>query len=503
MRRENRSDRASRRRTAGTLACLLAGLLLIGAETVAAPAPPADAEVTRAVESEFWSDELVDANAIDVSTSEGIVTLSGSVDSILAKERADRIAASIVGVRGVINRIDVTGVERDDDELETAVESALLRDPATDSYEVEVGVTDGRVTLTGTVDSWSEKQLSATVAKGVRGVREIQNEIQIDGAADRSDREIEEEIEARLENDVRVDDYGIAVAVEDGVVTLSGTVGSLAEKRRAGGDAWVAGVKSVDTDALDIEWWARDEMRRDDVIATRSDEKIAEAVRDAFFYDPRVSSFDVDVHAASGAVTLSGVVDNLAAKEAAEEDARNVTGVWRVQNHLKVRPQTIPPDEALEGRVAAALAEDEYVERWEIDVSAHMGRVYLSGNVDNSFEKEWAESLAERTNGTVRVFNNIEYEHEWDWKPDWEIREQVNGQLTWSPFVDADDVEVDVNAGVVTLTGKVDTWAERSDAEENAWEGGAKDVRNELAVESRIYGPIARFHAPWDYRPYP
>ena len=106
---------------------------------------------------------------------------------------------------------------------------------------------------------------------------------------------------------------------------------------------------------------------------TCPDDEIAQAVRDAFVYDPRVLSFDPRVHVSNGVVTLSGVVDNLAAKQAAEQDARNVVGVAGVRNHLKVRPDEIPPNDVLEARVGRALIDDEHVERWEVDVEAYSG----------------------------------------------------------------------------------------------------------------------------------
>ena len=80
-----------------------------------------------------------------------------------------------------------------------------------------------------------------------------------------------------------------------------------------------------------------------------------------------------------GTVTLKGVVDNLAARRAAEQDARNVIGVRRVKNYLKVRPDVIPTNEELETRVALALSNDPFVERWDVDINAFSGSVYLSG----------------------------------------------------------------------------------------------------------------------------
>ena len=471
------------------LSMVLAGLLVCLAAPAAA-ADIADPDITYAIENQLRKDAFVNANAVDIHTQSGVTTLTGTVSNLLARERVERIAEHVVGVRAVINLIQVEPSEaKSDMELKKAVEGALLRDPATDSYEVTVTAAGGAVTLTGSVDSWQEKDLCTQVAKQVPGVMEIQNNLLVVYNENRPDLEVKTDIEGRLANDILVDDNLVEVSVEDGNVTLSGTVGSLAEKSRARRDAWVLGTKSVNADALEIKPWARDELRRKDLYAGRSDDDLARAVEDALVYDPRVSGFQVDVHAKNGTVTLSGVVDNLPAMRAAQEDALNVIGVWRVKNYLKVRPDEIPTSEKLEARIASAIEADPIVDRADVTIDAYAGTVFLRGTVNTSYEKDRAEELASGAMGVVQVVNNLDYEHVWAWKPDWEIREEVKDELFWSPFVNHTDVEVQVDHGVVTLTGHVGTWSEMEAAEHNAYEGGAKDVRNELTVTFPAYGP--------------
>jgi osmotically-inducible protein OsmY len=112
--------------------------------------------------------------------------------------------------------------------------------------------------------------------------------------------------------------------------------------------------------------------------------------------------------------------------------------------------------------------------------------------VNTSFESNQAERVAETVKGALYVVNSLEYDYQWTWKPDPEIREDIQDQLMWSPFVDEDDVNVEVDYGVATLSGRVDTWGEREAAEDNAYQGGAKDVRNELLVAYEYYGPFYR-----------
>jgi osmotically-inducible protein OsmY len=68
-------------------------------------------------------------------------------------------------------------------------------------------------------------------------------------------------------------------------------------------------------------------------------------------------------------------------------------------------------------------------------------------------------------------------------RSDREIHDAIHHELVWSPFVDAEQVDIDVQDGRVTLTGTVETWREYHAAEENAYEGGALIVSNRLEVQ--------------------
>jgi osmotically-inducible protein OsmY len=441
-----------------------------------------DQDITYAIETEFMLDEEVEAHLIDVSTADGVVTLSGSVNNVLAKVRAKELAETVKGVRSVINTIEVNAVKRSDDAIKADVDKALLADPAAESYEITTTVDNRTVTVDGTVESWQEMQLAENVVRGVKGVREIVNNLDIVYKDSHTDREIETEIERRLEEDVWVDAELIDVSVEDGKVTLSGSIGSAAERRRARADAWVAGTESVDVEDLNVEWWVKDEMEREKPVVSRPSNVVEQAVQDAFLYDPRVYSFDLEVKVRDGKAILSGVVSNMKAKQAAETDARNTRGVWTVENHIRVRPDSLPANSVLEERVRDALLRDPFTELFEIDVRAVNGKVYLNGTVNTSFERDRAEDIAWRVKGVIEVENQLDYEHSWTKKKDWEIRDDVRDQIFWSPYVDRADVQVRVENGIVILTGEVDSWSEWHAAEDNAYEGGAKDVRNELTL---------------------
>ncbi|MGC9324685.1 MAG: BON domain-containing protein [Desulfomonilia bacterium] len=467
---------------------LVVGLLMLGAPGAGDAREITDFDITIAVQREFVNDPGVMSHQIDVKTEDGVAVLSGIVDNIRAKDRATLVAESIRGVRSVVNRITVSPPEKvKDSEIQENVKRILLYDPATDSYDIKVKVDDGVVTLTGNVDSWQERKLAGTVAKGVSGVVGLNSDILVTYETDRLDEDIENEIEARLDWDVLVDARFIKVDVDDGKVMLKGRVGSAREKTHAMTLSWVADVSSVNTDAVDIDWAMRDEMKRDTAVI-KTDEEIRTAILDAFRYDPRVYSFNPDVKVSGGIVTLTGTVSNLMAKNAAEQDAENTAGVWRVKNYLRVRPTLSwmdNDDEQIQRTIRNRFVFDPVVDSNEIGVKVLNGKAYLTGMVDTTFEKMEAEDIASSVKGVIVVQNNIDVRpYAVNEKSDWEIRQDINDELWWSPFVDANEVTVTVNDGVVTLTGTVDSWSEYRAAVKNAYDGGAESVINELKVEN-------------------
>jgi osmotically-inducible protein OsmY len=68
-------------------------------------------------------------------------------------------------------------------------------------------------------------------------------------------------------------------------------------------------------------------------------------------------------------------------------------------------------------------------------------------------------------------------------RSDREIHDEIHQEMVWSPFVDADQIDVDVDQGRATLRGTVDTWREYRLAEKNAYDGGALSVNNQLEVK--------------------
>jgi osmotically-inducible protein OsmY len=507
-------------------------LLAAGMQTLLSPSLHAaeakkdisDSGITSAVNVELTLEKGVFPNAVDVKSSQGIVTLSGPVDNLLAKDRAVKIAESIRGVRGVIDRMTVMAVARPDGDVRRDILTALLQDPATASYQVAVSVQDLVATLSGSVGSYLEQQLVARIAKGVIGVKDVRNGVTINYLAIRTDPEMAADVRARLQWDIWINGDLVNAAVKDGKVTLTGIAGSAIAKSRAYEDAWVTGVRSVDDSGLKIEPWARDEARRQLKFGVRADVEIKQALQAAFRADPRVAAFSPDVIVEGGVAILGGAVGNVKARTAAEQDANNIVGVWRVANNLKVRPNGRPTDAEAEKQLKAALSWDPLLEGASINVAVLNRVAYLSGAVDSGVQKVEAQDVASRINGVALIRNHLKVEpvvsmlyYDWPYygyygyngyfgnygwpyddrspylmsetfgpqpyQTDEEIKKQIEDAFFWSPFVDRGDITVTVHGGVATLSGTVGSWIGWGEADKDAHKSGATAVRNQVKVK--------------------
>jgi len=119
---------------------------------------------------------------------------------------------------------------------------------------------------------------------------------------------------------------------------------------------------------------------------------------------------------------------------------------------------------------------------------------YLSGTVEDNFEKSEAQDVAERIKGVIGVRNYITVQPEitvsyYNWpyavsesygppppKSDEQTEKDIEREFFWSPFVDRDDIKLTVNQGVATLTGTVGSWLAYGEAYRDAYKGGAKVV---------------------------
>lgn len=196
-------------------------------------------DLQRAVLDELAWDARVDAADIGVEVDHGVVTLTGTVDSYAKKHAAQQAAHRLAGVRDVANDIVVRPVGskgRTDTEIAQAVRHALEWNALVPADRIRSTVEQGEVKLEGSVDSWTEREEAARAIRSLAGVRAVINELSV--TPEWVEAEIVRgSIEDALRRQVEREADRIHVSVRDGIVHLSGTVRTWAERRAIVGAA--------------------------------------------------------------------------------------------------------------------------------------------------------------------------------------------------------------------------------------------------------------------------
>jgi osmotically-inducible protein OsmY len=453
---------------------------------------PKDDLITFWVEEALKGDPRIDRAKIKVSTDSGIVHLAGQVPNLAARKYADLEAKKITGVRGVIDRLVVFVPARSDTDIAQDLKRAYLLSSDTRLRPIQVQVKDGRVTLTGRVDSWAHADEAELIATELRGVRAVNNDLEVAPEKARSDAEIRQDIVDSFGRDVTLLGRLIDVQVQQGVVTLTGKVATPYQKDRATLDCRsVVNVKAV-KNYLDVGVEADTGVRKK--LPVPSDGELEKSVRAELYQDLRVvGPLEIDVEAAAGHVVLRGTVPSSSQKRLATRDAQEVVGVIWVTNLLTVDTEW-REDEKLMEDLKFALDSDATLSGWDIKMTVTQGVVTLSGKVKSPYEKEHAGDLASRILGVRDVVNLLEVMRS-DKYSDAAVENRLRSRLKgdWETHGVADQINITVKKGVVTLSGDVNTWSEYKEAARAAYlTDGVWEVVNRLEVLGVNY-PWKRF----------
>ena len=349
---------------------------------------PSDATITMSIQSRYFGDDTVKGHEIDVDTENGVVTLSGTVETDAARSRAETIAQGVDGVTRVQNQLRVEAAEtaraadptptpragesatertaeRTGDQVNagwitTKIQAQYFATPDVKGRNIDVTTNpDGQVTLAGEVETEAERQAAVRIARDTEGVRDVVDRLRRTAdttaaagnrpAADRTDDDVNlgdpwitVKIESKYFLDNEVKGRNIDVTTENGIVTLEGEVETAAEKRQAVLLAQsTEGVTDV-RDQLRIVAPA-DEREADRPAAEAvSDEWIEAKIQSKYFLATDLKNTDIEVEASKGVVTLTGQVQTAADKRTAEEIARETDGVRNVVNRIEITESGTP-----------------------------------------------------------------------------------------------------------------------------------------------------------------
>jgi osmotically-inducible protein OsmY len=216
------------------------------------------------------------------------------------------------------------------------------------------------------------------------------------------------------------------------------------------------------------------------------DEQIKKAVVDMLYWDTRVDSSDIHIEVTDGIVTLKGTVPSYAAKEAALFDVWKIPGVKQVNNSSSVKfPSStkLLTDSQIEESIKRQLEWNDSTSRENIQVKVNKGEVVLEGHVDAYWKISRAQQLASGIIGVTDIDNKLAV------VPTEEITDQVIATdivnaIDRSYLLNAEDIDVKVKDGIVTLSGNLATRASCDSALEFAYNThGVRDVKNRLHVK--------------------
>jgi osmotically-inducible protein OsmY len=211
---------------------------------------------------------------IQISNADGVAVLEGEVGDIAAKKLALELAGSVVGVRGVVDRLRVApgarpGEGRRGDgevrdslarrfleqpefrnctlRIHTNERDVVMREGNGDSVgDIQVSVADGVIVLEGKVISQPHRLFAGVLAWWTPGRRDVINSLEVEPSYDERDDEVAEALRLVLDADPEIDAAQVRPMCEKWVVTLEGNVATEEQKRRAEMDAWyLSGVDRV------------------------------------------------------------------------------------------------------------------------------------------------------------------------------------------------------------------------------------------------------------------
>lgn len=206
-----------------------------------------DTQLQQDVLAELDWDPALNAADIGVEVKDGIVSLSGHVDSFAQKWDAERAARQVSGVRALTVALEVRlpgSSKRDDVDIARTVQNALLWSISVPEKNIQVLVEDGHVTLTGEVTWVFQREAAVQAVRYLMGVTGVTDQIVIKPHA--SSVAVKDHIEASLKRRAHQDASQISVTVHGAEVTLSGVVHSWTERQLACHAAWSSeGVHNV------------------------------------------------------------------------------------------------------------------------------------------------------------------------------------------------------------------------------------------------------------------
>ena len=215
----------------------------------------------------------------------------------------------------------------------------------------------------------------------------------------------------------------------------------------------------------------------------KTNQDLQKDVQDAIKWEPLLNAAEIGVTAKDGVITLTGTVDSYSKKLEAEEAAKNVSGVKAVAEEITIKYGDFGKknDAEISHEVLNAWKWNWEVPEEKIKVKVENGWVTLEGELEWNYQREAAKNAIKSISGVMGVSNNIKIKSE---SHDAVEKRDIQCALERNSSIDELGIQVDVAGNNVTLTGTVNSFYAKDEAEQIAWNApGVWTVDNELVIE--------------------
>jgi osmotically-inducible protein OsmY len=216
----------------------------------------------------------------------------------------------------------------------------------------------------------------------------------------------------------------------------------------------------------------------------KSDSELKRDVERELEWDPSIDARRIGVTVVDDVVTLTGEVSTYAEKWRAERAVERVAGVRAIANELVVKLDSERSDTDIAKAVAEALKRNVVVPADKVKAKVQNGWVTLSGEVNWDFQRRAAERSVRDLPGVRGISNLITLRPHVEPQ---DVKERIEETFKREATLDAQNIQVEVHGGVVTLRGTVRSWLERREAEKAAWSApGITEVHNLITIKEPI-----------------